>query len=199
MNTTADDPKKGAGGNGSGGLGPLKFAGNVKTEEIAPSSALLASAPAGHPGFAMAAAPGKAPVPAFSRADIVVEGVDHSGPSIEVRVFGNNNAANTDTPLDESSGYLGTFHVFGHGLCVGDEGHCEVNERGEAIDDLRGPHPLRPATKKVIVTDALKALLARDGQLKNVTLVPIGIGTPPAADKAQSLLKYDRLRLVTYD
>jgi len=175
-------------------LGTLKFAGAVKTHTFA--------APAKMKSLAATAAGAAVAAPSFRRADIVVDGVDHSGPSFEVRVFGNNSGATAATAPKIENGYLGSFHVFGHGFCFGDVGHCEVNDRGVAKTDLRDPHPLAPAQKIVVATDAIKQLIARDGALRDVSLVPIAVGTiPKGGDEANArdVLKYDNVRLVTYD
>jgi hypothetical protein len=130
----------------------------------------------------------------FSRADLVFYGVDHSGPSYEGRVFINNADATVETPVDPGQGYAGSFMVFGHGGCYGDEGHCDTTRRTEDAFDVRLPHPLTPYTKTVIVTDALRRAGTTDVV---VTVVPVTPGEdgPEAAD----VLHFDRLRLLTYD
>jgi hypothetical protein len=136
----------------------------------------------------------------FNRADLVFEGVDHSGPTYEARVFLNNTSANADTPRTPDQGYAGSFHIFGHGHCFGDVGHCEVDERGTAPHDLRGPHPLTPTRKLVKVTEALKHVLQRDGKLHHVTVVPVAYGHAAKDDKdPEGFLKYDKVQLLTYD
>ena len=45
--------------------------------------------------------------------------------SYEARVFLNNPAATLETPLEPGEGYAGSFNVFGHGACYGEEGHCD--------------------------------------------------------------------------
>ncbi|HEY1299190.1 MAG TPA: hypothetical protein VGF07_01745 [Stellaceae bacterium] len=136
----------------------------------------------------------------FKRADLVFEGVDHAGPSFEARVFLNNPGADAATPRDTAHGYAGSFHIFGHGYCFGDVGHCEVDDRGKAAHDLRGPHPLTPARKIVVITDALKAVLQRDGKLEHVSVVPVAYGRPAKSESdPEGFLKYESVRLVTYD
>lgn len=136
----------------------------------------------------------------FGRADLVFEGVDHGGPSFEARVFLNNPSADAETPRDIAHGYAGSFHIFGHGYCFGDLGHCEVGDRGQAAYDLRGPHPLAPAQKTLVITDALKEILRRDGKLEHVTVVPVAYGRAAASEAdPEGFLKYDRMRLVTYN
>ena len=92
----------------------------------------------------------------ITRADLVFYEVDHSGPSYEARVFLDNPKADSDTPRDADSGYAGSFAVFGHGGCYGDEGHCAPNDRLRDEFDRRPPHPLTPQTRTLEITDALK-------------------------------------------
>jgi hypothetical protein len=136
----------------------------------------------------------------FRRADLVFEGVDHAGPSYEGRVFLNNPDADADTPRTLEQGYAGSFHVFGHGFCFGDAGHCEVNDRGKDPYDLRLPHPLAPARMLVVVTEALKYILDRDGRLRQVKVVPLAYGHAADHDPdPEGFLKYERMQLLTYD
>jgi hypothetical protein len=135
---------------------------------------------------------------AISRADLVLIDTEHGGYTFEARVFLNNPTANADTPLTPDRGYAGTFHVFGHGGCFGDAGHCEVNDRGKSPTDLRGLHPLTPIRKEITVTDALKRIL-QAGDLKTVTLVPLAIGRPAGDDPAnEDVLRYASLKVLTY-
>lgn len=134
----------------------------------------------------------------LARADLVLLDTEHGGHSFEARVFLNNLAANADTPLTDDSGYAGSFHIFGHGGCFGDAGHCEVNERGMAPHDLRGVHPLTPIRTELTVTDALRRIL-QGGDLKTVTLVPLALGRPTTADPAnEDVLHYSSVKLLTY-
>jgi hypothetical protein len=135
----------------------------------------------------------------FTRADVVVTGVDHSETSYEVRLYLNNPAATADTPRTAEHGYAGRFTVFGHGGCYGDEGHCEVPAPSTDSTDLRPAHPLTPLDTYVTITDALRQVLARDGALQTVTLVPVAI-TPRRADRrpAPELLHFAEVTLRTY-
>jgi tyrosinase len=129
-----------------------------------------------------------------SRADLVFYDVDHSGVSYEARIFFNNPAATHRTPLTPEDGYAGSFHVFGHGGCFGDEGHCAVG--GETRDpfDVRPPHPLLGQTKTVIVTDAVGRLADRRVV---ISVVPVAPGARGAV--AVDALSFDRLRLLIYE
>jgi len=131
----------------------------------------------------------------FSRADVEFFGVDHSGVSFAARVFLNNPAATESTAQVVDEGYAGTFHVFGHGGCFGDVGHCDVHPR--RLYDPRPAHPLTPARKKVIATDALQRAMARGGEL-TVTVVPIITGLTVKTGRPEDVLKFDSVRIVTY-
>ena len=79
------------------------------------------------------------------RADLILYGVDHSGPTYEARIFLDNPKATEETPRDAEAGYAGSYTVFGHGGCFGGEGHCALKERYSDDFDRRLPHPLTPA------------------------------------------------------
>ncbi len=137
--------------------------------------------------------------PRFTRADLIFSGVDHSGSSYEVLVFLNNRSATDKTEHDVKRGYGGRFVIFGHGGCYGDLGHCEIPQ-SRAVDDLRPPHPLTPATTIVTITDALQYLLMNsESGLETVTLIPVEI-TPRRKDRAISptVFRFDDVTLRTY-
>ncbi|MDQ3875301.1 MAG: hypothetical protein M3322_07125 [Actinomycetota bacterium] len=127
------------------------------------------------------------------RVDFVFYGVDHSGPSYEARVFVNNPDADVNTPRDASAGYAGSFTVFGHGGCYGDEGHCDREQQTRDAFDVRPPHPLTPWTKTVIVDEDLYPAL---GESVTVTVVAVVPGS--AGPEATDALSFERVRLVTH-
>jgi tyrosinase len=131
----------------------------------------------------------------FKRADIRFHGVDHSGPTYEGRIFLNNPQADEHTPTTPDQGYAGSFYIFGHGGCFGDEGHCEVPAERRAFD-YRPPHPLTPIDKVVTVTDALKRAL-RQGPNVHVTVVPVIMSTTEQCDDEHPL-HFDNFEIVTY-
>ena len=53
------------------------------------------------------------------RIGIEFHGLDHSGPSYEGMVFINNSEATLKTPTTIKNGYVGSYHIFGHGGCFG--------------------------------------------------------------------------------
>ena len=131
----------------------------------------------------------------FSRADIRFHEVDHAGATFEARVFLNNQKADEKTPTTLDSGYAGSFHIFGHGGCFGDEGHCDVPEHRRP-HDLRPDHPLIPAEKAVTITAALKRAL-QSGPSVHVTVVPVVMSANDKSDTEEPL-KFKDFEIVTY-
>lgn len=131
----------------------------------------------------------------FARADLEFDGVDHSGASFEALIFLNNQGANDRTAPTPKNGYVGSFHIFGHGGCFGDVGHCDV--RGlPRLYDPRPAHPLTPARKVVIATEAIRRA-TRQGKQMTVTVVPIVTSGTSRCD-FEDVLKFDRVSVVTY-
>jgi hypothetical protein len=130
----------------------------------------------------------------ISRADLVFYGVDHSGPSYEARIFLDTPRANADTARDVEKGYAGSFTVFGHGGCYGDEGHCAPNDRTSDDFDVRPPHPLTPQTRTVTITDALKRTTGEQVTVYVVALPRESKDAPASTDIAP----FERVRLLTY-
>src|SRR5260221_3559383 len=114
------------------------------------------------------------PAPGFYRADIEFHGVDHSGASLEARVFVDNADANATTAMEPGQGYVDSFYIFGHGGCFGDDGHCEVPTGPRRPNDLRPQNQLTPMDVRVVPTDTLRAAAERpDGTKLTVTVVPV--------------------------
>jgi tyrosinase len=103
------------------------------------------------------------------RIDIEFHDVDHAGASYEGRVYLNNPEADEATGSEDPS-YVGAYHIFGHGGCLGDPGHCDVKPRREY--DPRAAHPLSRARKVVTVNDAGKRTIQTADEV-TVTVVPI--------------------------
>ena len=132
------------------------------------------------------------------RADIEFYDVDHAGASYEGRVYLNNPDADAGTAKTAEAGYAGSYHVFGHGGCLGDPGHCEVRPRRPY--DPRPAHPLTKAKKVVIATDAVREAIERDGNA-TVTVVPIVEPLPYASVDPKYIetpVDIGYVRIVTY-
>lgn len=129
-----------------------------------------------------------------TRADIEFLGVDHAGSSYEGRVYVNNPDADETTEQSARAGYVGSYHVFGHGGCLGDPGHCDVRPLDD-FDPRRG-HPLTRARKVVIGNDVLRDALVRDDV--TVTIVPLIRSPRKDGEKEDDVVKVDVVRIVTY-
>jgi hypothetical protein len=132
----------------------------------------------------------------FSRADIEFHELEHGGPSYQGRVFINNPGAEETTERLDENGYAGSFHVFGHGGCFGDPGHCDIVERNPF--DPRPAHPLTPALKIVTATDALRNALAANEPEMTITVVPVILSTTPKAGRPDDVVKFTHAQIVTY-
>jgi hypothetical protein len=140
----------------------------------------------------------QAPAEPYERADLEFHGVDHAKASFEARLFINNPQAGTDTPVTDES-YAGSFWIFGHGGCAGDEGHCEPRRERRPYD-LRPEHQLTPVSKRVVITDKLRALV-RPGEQFTVRVVPWIRPESAArlpANLVTDVLHFDRADLVSY-
>jgi hypothetical protein len=139
------------------------------------------------------------PFEGVSRVDIEFEQVDHSGASFEGRVFLNNSEADENTAPSPENGYAGSFFIFGHGGCFGDEGHCEVDtERAFDPFDPRRSHPLQPVQMSVEATEAVQRTASEGGDI-TVTVVPVITGLTEQTD-VENVLKYDpHPRIVAYE
>ena len=131
----------------------------------------------------------------YSRADIEFHGVDHSGSSYEGRVYLNNPDADADTETSDENGYAGSYHIFGHGGCYGDEGHCDVKPREPY--DPRPPHELWPMRKVLICTDAIRRA-AEAGPTMTITVVPIVKATTDKVPEDEELPKFEAVSVISY-
>jgi hypothetical protein len=104
---------------------------------------------------------------AFARADLEVYGINHYRPSYTAEIYLNVSGEEELRPDHEF--YAGSFSIFGHGTCVGSEGHCETHSHLRRFDD-RPSHPLTRAFKRVVITDALRRALSSSGSEVTVTI-----------------------------
>jgi hypothetical protein len=132
----------------------------------------------------------------FYRADLEFHGVDHSGPSYEGRVFINNPKADDNTPKTLANGYAGSYHIFGHGGCFGDVGHCEIRKERLPFD-YRPSHPLTPAFKRIIFTpDKIKEIGKGTNEF-TVTIVPIVAKGSKVI--SSDVVNLEKISIVTYN
>lgn len=132
----------------------------------------------------------------LNNADLEILGIYHGEASYEGRIFFNNSKADASTPLTIENGYAGSFHIFGHGGCFGDVGHCDVVGHRDPFD-LRRSHPLTPLTKRINVTDALKTF-ARSNSHLTVTVVPVVSVTNDQCDD-KKVFRFEQMRFLSYN
>jgi hypothetical protein len=135
----------------------------------------------------------------LGRADLVFYGVDHSGPSYEARVFVNNPTADGTTERVLEHGYAGSFSVFGHNGCFGDEGHCLPDQRERDEFDLRAPHPLRPLTMTVIATEAIRRAFVEPAVSELTVTVVVVVPDDGFPKAGGAPAPFDYVRLLTYE
>ena len=90
------------------------------------------------------------------RGDIEVSGLDHGGPSYEVRIFLDNPHADAETEPTPDNGYAASIYVYGYG--------------DPPAGEDAGSNPI---TRSVMATDAVRAAAQR-GRQATVTLVAVG-------------------------
>ena len=83
------------------------------------------------------------------------------------------------------------------GGCLGDPGHCEVNESKREPYDFRPPHPLTPASKRVTVTNALREIAKTTSQV-TVTVVPIVTAANELCD-TENVFRFGAMKFLTYN
>jgi hypothetical protein len=130
----------------------------------------------------------------YTRADLVFDEVDHSLASYEAQIFLNHPDAALNSGRDNDA-YAGSFFVFGHGGCFGDQGHCEVSPAPRDPFDLRAPHQLTPVTKVVIITESLRRAVSAAPSAGQLTVTAVCFAPDhPGND----YLEFSRLRLLAY-
>ena len=132
----------------------------------------------------------------FVRADLEIYGINTFRPSYTVHVFLNDPRVRGIDRVEDRSSYAGRFSVFGHAQCVGDEGHCDVPTTIRRFDD-RPSHPLTPAFRRVVITDALQKAIKGGGKL-TITF----IATTPAAKseiEGRYLLEFTGLQIAAFE
>lgn len=140
----------------------------------------------------------------ITRADLVFEDLSTIGSSYALRVFFNNKKATAETERTAKNGYAGRLTIFGHGDCLGSEGHCSsVSKVDVRLDAPAMPllqHPTAPMKRILTVTPALDRVMRRYSKgLHTVTLVTV-LQAPLRRNRKpmSGLLKCRRVSLRTY-
>ena len=131
----------------------------------------------------------------FDKARLEIYGINHFRPSYSVRVFFNDKKVNKNTCTDDRESYAGTFSIFGHAQCAGDDGHCHV-PTGQRRFDTRPSHPLTRAFKRIDVTQALKRVINDNADELTITVF---VAAENVEFEGKHLLDIQGMQLVTTD
>jgi hypothetical protein len=114
--------------------------------------------------------------PTMQRTDLEFYGLNQFRPSYVALIYFNDDSVDVENASEDRDSFAGSFALFGHQRCFGDEGHCEIHPHINRFDD-RPSHPLTPGFKRVVVTDAMRRCLASD----ELTITVIVSTDPEAA------------------
>jgi hypothetical protein len=138
----------------------------------------------------------------FSRAHLEFYGINHFRPTFTARIYFNDTKVTPKNADEKRQSYAGKFAMLGHETCYGDEGHCDVPETPPRRFDDRPSHPLTPAYRRVVVTNALKRAIRKGKKLTVTVIVDSQRPFKPPADKkhdhAERLFEIKGMQLVTY-
>ena len=132
----------------------------------------------------------------FYRADIEFHGIGHATESYTGHVFLNNAKADFNTSKTLENNYVGSYHIFGHGGCFGDVGHCDIIKK-DANYDFRADHPLTRGYKRLIITEQLKVLGKQSNEF-TVTIVPV-IKLDKNTMDIKEIVEVEKISIVTYE
>jgi hypothetical protein len=131
----------------------------------------------------------------LQRADLEFYGINHFRPSYLARIYFNDTKVDIDTATEDRESYAGSFAIFGHRECTGDEGHCDTHPQPTRFDD-RPSHPLTRAFKRVVVTDALRRCLASD----ELTITVVAVTDPQdTIDPDTALMDFQGMQISTFE
>jgi hypothetical protein len=131
----------------------------------------------------------------MQRTDLEFYGVNQFRPSYVALIFFNDESVDVENASQDRDSYAGSFALFGHQKCFGDEGHCEIHPPTNRFDD-RPSHPLTRGFKRVIVTDAMRRCLATE----ELTITVIVSTDPEAVVEAEGpLLDFLGLQIAAFE
>jgi hypothetical protein len=133
------------------------------------------------------------------RVDLELLGLDHSGPSYEGRIFINNPDADQNTATIKKNGYVGSYHIFGHGGCFGGMEHCLVKNVRRPYD-FRPSSPLTPIYKRVEITEHILGI-NKFPYVFGVTIVPLlakGYKDWFVHMDTENVIKLEKIMIKTY-
>lgn len=94
----------------------------------------------------------------FAAAELQLHNVRYPRESFVLHVLLNSEDDATRALSPQNPHYAGMVPFFGHGECVGGEGHCDVPAQPRSRFDLRRPHKMTPFEMALDVTPAIKKL-----------------------------------------
>lgn len=128
----------------------------------------------------------------FDRADLIFYGLDHSSHSYEGRVYLNAPQNLSQRTGREHPAYVGSFFIFGHGGCFGEEGHCDIPTSRDPFD-LRPPHQLEPAIRILTVTGPIRELIE-----SGIREAAVTVTAHTAGRRSNKVLAFTTVRLAVY-
>jgi hypothetical protein len=132
----------------------------------------------------------------FSRADLEFYSIDHFRPSFTALIYFNDAEVDEHNATTSRPSYAGSFSIFGHRFCSGDEGHCDVHDHGNRFDD-RPSHPLTPAFKRVMVTEALRRV--QEAGQPELYITVVCFAEPDQESESTPLLEFTGMQLALFD
>lgn len=103
-----------------------------------------------------------------------------------IRVFINDPNADHSTTIENNDHYAGFMGRFGHGDCIGGEGHCDLPPAVKHKYDMRPRHHNTPTNHNVDITETVQKLVQNGATQLQVTLVVLGGSGRPAQDKERA-------------
>lgn len=132
----------------------------------------------------------------FSRADLEFYSINHFRPSYTALIYFNDAEVNERNATLSRPSFAGSFSIFGHRFCSGDEGHCDVHDHENRFDD-RPSHPLTPAFKRVLVTGALRKV--QEAGQSDLRITVICYTEPGQESDSTPLLEFSGMQLAFFD
>lgn len=133
--------------------------------------------------------------PTMQRTDLEFYGVNNFRPSYVALIYFNDDSVDAENASEERDSYAGSFALFGHQRCFGDEGHCDIHPRTSRFDD-RPSHPLTRGFKRVVVTDAMRRCLVSE----ELTITVIVSSDPEAESEAEGpLLDFEGMQIAAFE
>lgn len=110
----------------------------------------------------------------YKKAAVRLHNVIQPNQSIIVRVFLNMDHPEKDSHLKHPENFVGGFTVFGHGQCIGSEGHCDPAPRKTRTHDLREQHHNTPSNYNLDATKCIQQLLSKGDDDFHINVLAIG-------------------------